>query len=194
MNARIQGLLIAGVLLAVTVGRAGCAWAGPWSVTLYAGPSFDRRFSDLIDGHFHLRGGMVGLAVDRDLFNLGWDISLGAEAQATEYSFGSGFTTAALGLGLRFHRFPWKDTSLAIYTGPSYSLSPPHIPIYYGSSNYRMRRFLNYLSIEFAVASPWDPRHWDGVFRIYHRSGAWGLYSNNIDEGTTFALGVRARF
>ena len=137
---------------------------------------------------------MAGLAVDRDLFDLGWDVAMGAEAQLTEFSFGSGFTTMALGLGVRFHRFPWDNTSLAIYTGPSYALSPPHIPVYHPSSNYRLKRWLNYISIEFAVALPWDPKHWDGVFRVYHRSGAWGAYSLNIDEGTTIGFGIRVKF
>lgn len=182
------------VALIVVVLADGIAHAGPWSATLYAGISSDRRFSDITSGKVNVRGGMVGLAVDRDLFNLGWDVSVAAEGQLTEYSYGSGFTNFALGLGLRFHKFPWDNTSLGIYTGPSYSLSPPHIPVYYYASNYRMKRWLNYIGLEFAVAVPWDPDHWDVVFRTYHRSGAWGVYSINIDEGTTIGLGIRARF
>lgn len=190
--ARRASIVVAAMIVVMLAG--GAAQAGPWSATLYAGVSSDRRFSDITSGKVDVRGGMVGLAVDRDLFNLGWDVSVGAEGQLTEYSFGSGFTNIALGLGLRLHHFPWDNTSLAIYTGPSYSLSPPHVPVYHPSSNYRLKRWLNYIGIEFAVALPWDPEHWDGVFRIYHRSGAWGVYSLNIDEGTTVGFGIRARF
>ncbi|MDE2014491.1 MAG: hypothetical protein KGJ75_16335 [Alphaproteobacteria bacterium] len=32
------------------------------------------------------------------------------------------------------------------------------------------------------------------VLRLYHRSGAWGVYSINADEGTMVGVGLRARF
>ncbi len=57
-----------------------------------------------------------------------------------------------------------------------------------------MKRFLNYIAIEYAVPLPYDSRHWDMVMHIYHRSGAWGVYSINVDEGSTIGLGLRAKF
>ena len=184
------------VLLAVLAAPA--AWAGDghtgWSASLYAGPSATNRFSDIVEGKVRVTGVMTGFAVDRDLLNLGWDTSLAAEVQLTQYVFKNTYTTGALGMGLRFHHFPWNNTSLAIYTGPSYS---PNTPIaftnFYGNS-YHMKKFLNYLGIEFAVAIPDHEQHWDAIFRIYHRSGAWGVYSINIDEGSMIGVGLRARF
>jgi hypothetical protein len=57
-----------------------------------------------------------------------------------------------------------------------------------------MKRFLNYVGIELAVPIPYHERHWDAVVRIYHRSGAWGVYSLNVDEGSMIGLGIRAKF
>jgi len=32
------------------------------------------------------------------------------------------------------------------------------------------------------------------VLRLYHRSGAWGLYARNVDQGTMVGAGLRYRF
>jgi hypothetical protein len=35
---------------------------------------------------------------------------------------------------------------------------------------------------------------WDGVVRVYHRSGMWGIYSLDYDESTVLGIGIRRRF
>lgn len=137
---------------------------------------------------------MIALAVDRRLFRLGWGFSVGAEGQITQHFGEHTYNTFALGLGFRFNDFPWSDrlpTSIAVYSGPSYAINPP-IELYVPTR--RQHPFLNYLSLEIAVALPHHERHWDGVLRIYHRSGAWGVYSINADEGSMIGLGIRAKF
>ena len=178
------------------VGLAGgTASAGPWSATLYGGPTTQRVFTQIVgDGQFNVSGGLVGLAVDRRLVRLGWGISVGAEGQITQDFGEHTFNTFALGLGLRFDEFPWSDSvpmSIGIYSGPSYATDPPaelYVP------NRRQIPFLNYFGLEVAVAIPHHERLWDAVMRIYHRSGAWGLYSINADEGSMIGVGLRARF
>ena len=182
------------VALAATMLFCGPAQAGSWSATIYGGPASNSRASDIVDGRGRFSGGMIGLAIDRDIFNLGWGVSFGAELQVTHYLFGNNYTTGALGIGFRFHDILWGHNSLAIYSGPSYALDPPHVPDNFYGPSYKMRKFLNFIGVEFAVPVPWDPRHWDAVLRLYHRSGAWGLYSINVDEGSMVGIGLRAKF
>lgn len=189
--------LLAGIVLFASA-AAPAALAGDgntgWSATLYGGPVSYDRVSDIFSGRGRLNGAMFGLAIDKDLIDLGWDVSFGAEAQVTEYAFDQSYPTAAFGIGFRLHHFPWDSTSLAVYSGPSYALDQPHIPDYTYGPSYKFKKFLNYTGVEFAWAIPGHARHWDAVMRIYHRSGAWGVYTNNVDEGSMFGFGLRARF
>ena len=178
---------------AMAIPASGPARAGPWSVTLYGGPWTQRVVSQIVtDGNYDVSGAAIGLAVDRRLFRLGWGFSVEAEGQATENFDGYTFTTLGAGLGLRFDNFPWSlPTSFGAWTGPSYAINPP---VEQYVTDRRQHPWLNYVSVELAVAVPWDPRHWDAVLRLYHRSGVWGLYSINADEGTTVGVGLRAKF
>lgn len=180
------------VLAAVVLGATGARADNPWSVTLYAGPYTQHWASQILVGQFVTNGGMVGLAVDRQLVNLGSGISIGAEAQITQYGMAEDYASVALGAGLRFDSFPWSDhlrTTLAIYSGPSYTTAKP----FYGRPfNYGSPRFLNFVSAEVGVGIP--TTHADFVFRLYHRSAVWRLYGEQFDAGTMFGIGFRRRF
>jgi hypothetical protein len=181
----------AGLVLAALAPTAAAAEESPWSATLYAGPSSTKFVTQILDGEFDVNGGMAGLAVDRGLFKLGSGISIAAELQVTQFFGKYAYSTGALGLGFRFDEFPWSDkvpTTIAIYTGPSYA---PDAPLILDPQPHRDPKFLNYVGIEAGVGIS---RKWDAVFRIYHRSGAWGLYSNTADVGTMLGLGLRRRF
>jgi len=52
-------------------------------------------------------------------------------------------------------------------------------------------KFLNFVSIEVAFQVS---RNWDAGLRIYHRSGAWGTYSNTADVGSMLGFALRRRF
>lgn len=164
-----------------------------WTATVYGGPWTQRVVSQIVeDGYYDVSGGMIALAIDKRLFRLGAGFSISAEGEIAQNFGGSTFTTFGLGLGLRYSDFPWTlPTSLAIYSGPSYAINPP-MEMYY--TDKRQHYFLNYVGIEFAFAIPHHERHWDGVIRIFHRSGAWGVYSINADEGLTLGVGLRAKF
>jgi hypothetical protein len=184
--------------LGILAGAAVLAWSGaaeagnsPWSATLYAGPSSTAFVTQILDGKFDVNGGMIGLALDRGLFRLGSGISIGAEMQVTDFFGKYAYQTGAFGIGLRFDEFPWSDslpTSMAIYTGPSYA---PNAPIILDPQPHQDPKFLNFVGIEVAVAMN---RDWDAAFRIYHRSGAWGVYSNSADTGSMIGFGLRRRF
>ncbi len=179
-------------------GAVALLWAGaaqaansPWSMTLYGGPSSTAFVTEILGGRFDVNGGMVGLAIDRGMFRLGSGISLGAELQITQFFGKYTYNTGAFGFGFRFDEFPWSDrlpTSIAIYSGPSYA---PNAPLILDPVPHPDPKFLNFVSIEVAVGIN---RNWDAGLRIYHRSGAWGTYSNTADVGSMVGLALRRRF
>lgn len=166
----------------------------PWSITIYGGPWTQRVVSEIIGrGRFDVSGGMIGAAADARAFELGWGFSVGFDGQVTQTVTGHSYETFALGIGLVFDGFPWRQrlpTTLSIYTGPSYSLNPP---IEYYDPSRPQHPWLNYVAIELAVALP-NTTNWDAVIRIFHRSGVFGVYSINADEGSTVGAGLRYRW
>jgi hypothetical protein len=182
------------LVLLLGIVSANSACASPWSVTIYGGPVTDTIFTQVIAGKFKLFGGMVGVAADRRLAYLGWGWNLVGEGQLQVFSFGTNYGAIAAGLGLENHQFPWArylPTSFSVYMGPSYSLDTP---LAYARDLLGSRKaLLNYVSLELAFALP-HSRHWDTAFRIYHRSGAWGIYTLDADEATVVGVGVRYRF
>jgi len=158
-----------------------------WSISLYAGPTTDTITTQIATGHLHIIGAMIGLAGNRRLAKLGAGFSLAAEGQVTQYLTHDPYQTVSLGLGVSYDRFPWAaPTTLAVYVGPSYAFDPPAI----GGQRHPL---LNYVSAEFAIQIPEAP-NWDATLRLFHRSGAWGLYAQSFDQGTMVGAGLRYRF
>lgn len=186
-------LTIAGVVFLGATSSANAS-ESKWSVSLYAGPSTNYIFTEVVAGRFHWADTMVGVAVDRKLAYLGWGWSLKGEAQITQHLLGHTYNTAALGLGLEFNQFPWSEslpTSFAFYTGPSYTTNPPQL--YSRAAWGSKKSLLNYVSAELAFAVPNAPG-WDFEVRTFHRSGAWGIYTLDPDESTMIGIGIRRRF
>lgn len=181
--------ILMGLALAAFATAAGAQTKSPWSATLYAGVSTNRNITDVLDSGFAVHNAMAGFSLNRRLVNLGGGFSLAAEGQITQYTFGHNYETAALGLGMEFNRFPWRwPTAFSMYTGPSYAINPVTT-----ARHFKGKALLNYLGMELAVAIP-KARGWDGVIRIYHRSGMWGVYSLNYDESSMIGIGLRKRF
>ena len=180
--------LCAAALLCSSAAQAG---RSPWSATLYGGPASTAFVTQILAGKFDVNGGMVGFALDRGLFRLGSGISIAGEVQVTDFFGKYNYQTGAIGLGLRFDEFPWSDslpTTFAIYTGPSYA---PNAPIIVDPKPHQDPKFLNYVSLELGFSMN---RDWDLALRAYHRSGAWGVYSNTADVGSMIGIGLRRRF
>lgn len=184
-------LLILGGLFLALCGEP--ANAGPWSFTLYGGPATYTIFTQALSGKAKIDGGLIGIAADRRLAYLGWGFNLMGEVQVQQFAFGPTYNSFALGLGVEYHHFPWEASlpmAASVYLGPTYSIAPPQI---YPTDSLGSRKgLLNYLSIEFAFALP-QARKWDAVFRLYHRSGLWGVYTLDPDEATVFCVGIRYR-
>ncbi len=181
-------------LLAVLLAGATPAAAGPWSVTLYGGPATYTISSEVVQGHFGINAGVLGIAADRRLARLGWGWNLVGEGQFQVFAGKHSYPSVSLGLGLEFHDFPWErhlPTAFSVFMGPTYSVDPYQ---FYATNLWGSRKsLLNYVSIELAVALP-DTKRWDMVLRTYHRSGAWGVYTLDADEATVVGVGVRYRF
>ncbi len=194
-TAWIHAALIASLLLAT----ACSADDGPWSATLYAGPATNKFATHLLfNGGYDADGMIIAIAPDVRLAKLGWGLTLEAEGQFDQFTFGHDYQTFALGIGLRFHDFPWRDrwpSSVALYTGPSYATNPPATGIGFHEAvvGFERTHWLNYLGFEYAMALSKTSK-WDASFRIFHRSGVFGVYSQGADEGTAIGLGVRRRF
>jgi hypothetical protein len=176
------------LLISCSVALApGVRAQSPWSISLYGGATTDTITTQIAAGHLHIIGGMIGLAANRRLAYLGSGFSLAAEGQVAQYLTHDPYQTVSLGIGASYDRFPWNAPStLALYIGPSYAFDPPAIA---GQTH----PFLNYVSAEFAVQIPQAPQ-WDAALRLFHRSGAWGLYAHSFDQGTMVGAGLRYRF
>ena len=180
----------AAALLALLCGLAAspdnAAAQDEWSFSLYGGPTTDTITTQIATGHLHIIGGMAGLAANHRLADLGSGFSLMLEGQATQYFTHDTYPTVALGVGVSYDRFPWSTpTTLAVYLGPSYAFDPPPV-------GGRPHPWLNYVSAEYAMQIP-HTDNLDWVLRLYHRSGAWGLYARNVDQGTMVGVGLRLR-
>jgi hypothetical protein len=94
---------------------------------------------------------------------------------------------------MRWSKFPWNNyvsTSLAFGLGPSYASKEPAAEIDRGDST---QKFLAYWFAEMAFGPP--DSNWAGVFRIHHRSGAFGLIADRHEGGSnTLAVGLKYRF
>jgi hypothetical protein len=188
--------LLAFLLLVATGGQAVAAAGDDWRVTLYGGPSTDYSSSQLfLKGKFRADAAMLGVAADRHLADLGWGFALEGEGQITHYFDGADYTTLNAGIGARFTDFPWqRPTSVALFTGPSWADDPPVISTgsFHGRPIKRARKqWLNYVGAEATVALS---QSLNGVVRYYHRSGAFGLWADNADEGNMVGIGLQARF
>jgi hypothetical protein len=183
---------LAGSMLALLPCALHAAPSGqdrPWSATFYAGPSSNSHFSWIFRGRAQVNGGMEGIAADGRLIRLGSGWSIGLEGEATAFQGKYQYETAGAGPYVRF-AFRGPDDwpmSFTLSSGPSYATDPPVGPFLTG------KKWLNFVGFEYALGTP-HSRGWDLAFRIYHRSGAWGLYSDNSDEVTAFGIGLRKRF
>ncbi|HTM64217.1 MAG TPA: hypothetical protein VL360_06920 [Gammaproteobacteria bacterium] len=94
----------------------------------------------------------------------------------------------------RWANWPWNHyvtTSFGFAEGVSYVSSVPAIEKRGDPTN--TRRFLNYLMYEFTFARPSFPEL-QFIFRVHHRSGAYGLYHAGNSGSNDVGLGIRYLF
>jgi len=192
-----------GIVRAALFCLAGMAFATaahaegePWRLSAYGGVATRLDTTDIfLHGHYHPDGSQVGVSLDRDLSDLGSGFTLVGDLGATRFVAKSSETSVDLGLGVRYSFHVFGDgISVAGFTGPSWATGEPVIST--GSShgqpiNFEQVPWLNYVGAEIAIGlAP----HLNGVVRYYHRSGAFGLFKPDADEGSTLGFGVQYQF
>jgi hypothetical protein len=169
----------------------------PWSVSIYTGPFTTKYFFAVFSsGRIQPTAVGTGIALDRRLFHITSDFSIMSEAHVVQHYFGHVSTDLSLGLGFQWNEpFGFPYTSLSGYDGMSYETDPSKTSIGYGGKIYPAwgPKTLNYMSVEWTAAFTKTSK-WDLVFRLFHRSGAFGLVSEGDDGGMTLGIGVRRRF
>jgi len=168
----------------------------PWRISVYGGIATRNDTTQLfLHGHFHPDGTQIGVSLDRDIVDLGSGFTLVGDAGVTRFVSKSDETSIDLGIGARYEfKFLGDPISVAGFTGPSWADDPPVIATgtWHGTPiNFKSNAWLNYVGAEIAVGLAPD---WNGVLRYYHRSGAFGLFQPNADEGSTLGVGLQYRF
>jgi hypothetical protein len=168
----------------------------PWRISAYGGIATRNDTTQLfLHGHFHPDGNQIGVSLDRDIANLGSGFTLVGEAGVTRFVSKSDETSIDLGIGARYgFKFFGDPVSVSGFTGPSWADAPPVIATgsWHGTPiNFKRNPWLNYVGAEIAVGLAPD---WNAVLRYYHRSGAFGLFQPNADEGSTLGVGLQYKF
>ena len=186
---RLGGTFFLTALLLALGGTVPAA-AGDYALTVYGGRmTEDHWFEALPPGaHFVDTTILVG-AVTRTLKSYrGGGITLELEGQIGKYFGDQHHLEFNLPVAARWHRFPWDrsvDTSVAFGLGPSWASEVPEAELQF---NRTTQQFLVYWFLEIAAGSPGSD--WAVIFRLHHRSKAFGLVAE--DGGSnTLALGVK---
>jgi len=190
----LRAILLSLLLLFPLAARANDD--APWRVSLYGGIATRNDTTQLfLHGHFHPDGSQIGVSLDRDLADLGSGFTLVGEAGATRFVAKSDETSLELGLGVRYDfHFLNLPVGVSGFTGPSWADDPPVIATgsFHGRPiDFQKNAWLNYVGAEVALGlTP----HLNTVLRYYHRSGAFGLFQPNADEGSTLGVGLQYKF
>lgn len=184
------------LLLLLLFPGAALAQEAPWRVTLYGGTITRLNTTQIfLHGHYHPDGSQIGLALSRDLAPLGSGFTLVGEGGVQRQVARGDETILNLGVGVRYD-FELLNLPVGIsaFTGPSWADDPPVIATgtWHGTPiNFRRNPWLNYVGTQLAFALTPTLA---ATVRYDHRSGAFGLFAPNADEGSALGIGMQLRF
>lgn len=178
----------------------------PWGILLYYGWMSDKLLNQILRFQYNVRSARLysidfsyGLKPTNFLNTLfGWT------GAATQLALNLTYQDDPVGniyevnpyFDLRWSHFPWNKfvyTTLAVGEGVSYASSIPARELRDDHAKINGKRFENYLMFEVTFSLPKHPE-WQLVYRIHHRSGAFGLYNSTNSGSTAFGVGVRYLF
>ncbi len=183
------------VLVVILVsGHVGAAGAEDFALSVYGGRMTGEHWEDTLSLDVDYRDASIAVVAGawtiREYFDEA--LSLELEAQVGRY-FGDqdNWEFNLPVLALRWHRFPWSDTlatSFAWGIGPSYATQVPEVEVEISGSS---EKWMVYWFAELTFGPPQG--RWAVLFRLHHRSEAYGLVA---DEGgsNTMAAGVKLYF
>ena len=167
----------------------------PWAATIYGGLVSRERMTTLLykqhqaslEEDTAFLGGSISKRIGQWRKGFTFELEAGAGYRFSNEDAGE-FWGA---LFARYDRFPWNEkvyTTIAISTGLNYATRVSEIEYAENNSN-----LLHYLAPEITVANP-NNKNLEGVLRLHHRSGVYGLF-NGVRSGTNVVtLGLRKRF
>jgi len=184
------------VVIALTPAFIGKAMAEEdFAVTVYGGRMTDGDFGDSLTGNADFIDAYVVVGALSWTFARYFEdaLSFEIEGQVGKWWGDQHNMEFNLPVAIRWSKFPWNhyvSTSLAYGLGPSYATKEPAAEI---DEHDTTKKFLVYWFGEIAFGPP--DSNWAGVFRIHHRSGAFGLITDRGDGGSnTLAAGLKYRF
>ncbi|MFO7606331.1 MAG: hypothetical protein R6W72_08535 [Desulfurivibrionaceae bacterium] len=193
LPAVLQTSILLCLLLLLSGIKPPVAEAGDWSGYAYGGKWSDNLWNEIIRGDTQMRGSYLWVAgASRKLHDYGDHLRVEGELNVAKHSGMQNhleLNTAAL---LRLRAFPWSRyvaTSIAYGLGLSHAFDRP--PIEEEPDRGAVRTLLS-MPTEVTIGPP--DADWEIMFRIHHRSGAFGIFkdaggSNFISLGLRFELG-----
>lgn len=165
--------------------------AGDRALTVYAGRVTEDHWFEALPPGVHFADAWILVTA------LSWTVeeakegalTFEIEGQAAKYFGDQDNLEFNLALVARWHRFWWDDkvdTSLAFGMGPSWATEKPQVE---EEINGTTERFLVHWFSELALGPPGG--RWAAVFRLHHRSDAFGLVA---EEGGSNTLGLGVKF
>jgi hypothetical protein len=169
----------------------------PNGIALFAGIYSTDVFTDIVTSPWDTRTEdiyLLSVSYNRRLATVFRHLDIEVEAGAGRRFGDNTSFEGYLALGLRWTEFPWNEalrTSFAVFPiGPSYvaDLSPSEV-----AKDGRSANWLNYFSLELTLASPSVPEL-EMLFRLHHRSGAFGAINGSTNGADFLSVGARYRF
>jgi hypothetical protein len=193
----IKNLVVAVLMvIALTPAFIGKAMAGEdFALSVYSGRMTDGDFGDAISGKADFIDAYVVVGALSWTFARYFEdaLSFELEGQIGKWWGDQDNVEFNLPVAIRWSKFPWNhyvSTSLAYGLGPSYATEKPDAEIDLHDTT---KKFLVYWFGEIAFGPPQS--NWAGIFRIHHRSGAFGLIADYGEGGSnTLAAGLKYRF
>ena len=189
-------IIAAIMVIAFTAVFIGSAAADDdFAVTVYGGWMTDADFGDTLTGQAEFIDAYVVVGAFAWTFARYFEdaLSFELEGQVGKWFKNQKHLEFNLPVVIRWSRFPWDDyvdTSLAYGLGPSYATRTPAAEVDIHDDS---KKFLVYWFGELALGPPESA--WAGVFRIHHRSGAFGLVADRGNGGAnSLAVGLKYRF
>ncbi|CAH0239182.1 hypothetical protein [Roseomonas sp. CECT 9278] len=196
-----RALLIAGTMAAALPAAAQDAPPPPErrdnGVAIFAGIYSSDVFTDIVATPWDTRTEniyLVSLSYNRRLTTIFRHLDIEVEGGVGRRFGDNESFEAYAALALRWTEFPWNRhlrTTFAVYPiGPSYvaDLSPSEV-----SKDGRSANWLNYFALELTLAAPSLPQL-EVLFRLHHRSGAFGLINGSTNGADFLSVGARFRF
>ena len=175
------------------LGATGSAWGRDYALTVYGGRVTEDPWVRSLLPNVRFTDTYIRVAA------LAWTIkrrdngafTLEIEGQVAKYSGEQEHFEINLAVAGRWHNFRWDevvDTSFAFGIGPSWAAEEPETEVMIHGTT---KRCLVYWFSEIALGMP--DSNWALVFRLHHRSTAFGLIAEK-GGSNTLTTGLKFRF